>query len=141
MVTTVSAFQMAIEGTAARVIHVSGELTGAFRIGSNKTNIGVCGAILRGSVAISGSNNANVDGGASALAGERDGRERPGISSVQLEPFRREVVRGCVAHHHLAILKDQLCPEPIEGLRKHGVAARRSHEERALRQRKFRGGD
>jgi pectate lyase len=57
VVTTTAAFNTNAGGTAARVIHVSGNLSGNFTIGSNKTVIGVCGATLQGHVGISGSVN------------------------------------------------------------------------------------
>ena len=60
VVTSTSAFNTNASGTAARVIHVSGNLSGNFSIGSNKTIIGVCGATLQGHVGISASVNVIV---------------------------------------------------------------------------------
>jgi pectate lyase len=60
VVTSTSAFNAAAAGTAPAVIHVSGSLSGTFTIGSNKTVVGVCGAVLRGHVHISGSVNVIV---------------------------------------------------------------------------------
>jgi len=60
VVTTQAAFTSAIAGTAARVIHVTGNFTGNFGIGSNKTIIGVCGAELHGHIGISNASNVIV---------------------------------------------------------------------------------
>jgi pectate lyase len=60
VVTSTSALNAAAAGTAPAVIHVSGSLSGTFTIGSNKTVVGVCGAVLRGHVHISGSVNVIV---------------------------------------------------------------------------------
>jgi pectate lyase len=59
VVTTADELEAAIEGSAARVIHVKGSLTTSdrFVIGSNKTIVGICGAELRGAIAISGQQN------------------------------------------------------------------------------------
>jgi pectate lyase len=57
VVTSTADFNTQAAGTQARVIHVSGNLSGNFTIGSNKTVIGVCGATLQGSVRISTSVN------------------------------------------------------------------------------------
>ena len=57
VVTSTSAFNAAAGGTSPAVIHVSGSLSGNFSIGSNKTVVGVCGAVLQGHVGISGSVN------------------------------------------------------------------------------------
>jgi pectate lyase len=57
VVTSTTDFNTQAAGTATRVIHVSGNLSGTFTIGSNKTVIGVCGARLQGSVRISNSVN------------------------------------------------------------------------------------
>jgi pectate lyase len=57
VVTSTGDFNTQAGGTTARVIHVSGNLSGTFTIGSNKTVIGVCGATLQGSVRISNSVN------------------------------------------------------------------------------------
>ncbi len=47
----------AIEGTEARVIHVSGSITGSFGIGSNKSVIGICGAEIHGHIGVSNASN------------------------------------------------------------------------------------
>ncbi len=60
VVTTQAAFTSAIAGTTARVIHVNGNFTGNFGIGSNKTIIGVCGAELHGHIGISNASNVIV---------------------------------------------------------------------------------
>jgi pectate lyase len=57
VVTTQAAFTSAIGGTTARVIHVNGNFTGNFGIGSNKTIIGVCGAELHGHIGVSNASN------------------------------------------------------------------------------------
>jgi pectate lyase len=56
-VTTTATFNSNAGGAVARVIYVTGSLTGNFTIGSNKTIIGLCGAQLHGHVQISGSTN------------------------------------------------------------------------------------
>jgi pectate lyase len=60
VVTSIAQFNAAVGGTAPAVIHVSGSLSGNFSIGSNKTVIGVCGAVLQGHIGISGSVNVIV---------------------------------------------------------------------------------
>lgn len=57
LVTSTNDFNTQAGGTTARVIHVSGNLSGNFSIGSNKTVIGVCGATLRGHVSFSNVSN------------------------------------------------------------------------------------
>jgi pectate lyase len=59
-VTTTAAFNSAAAGTTARVLYVTGALTGVFTIGSNKTIVGLCGASLHGHVEMSGSVNVIV---------------------------------------------------------------------------------
>ena len=59
-VTTTAAFNASASGTAARVIYVTGSLTGTFTIGSNKTVVGLCGAQLHGHVEINKSVNVIV---------------------------------------------------------------------------------
>jgi pectate lyase len=56
--TTAAELTTLIAGTAARVIHVTGNLGGSFAVGSNKTIVGLCGATLQGHVGVS--NSANV---------------------------------------------------------------------------------
>ena len=56
-VTTLAAFNSAVAGTNAAVIWVKGSITGAMRVGSNKTIVGVCGAELHGHVEVNGSAN------------------------------------------------------------------------------------
>jgi len=56
-VTTAADLNSNAGGTAAKVIYVMGSLTGDFIIGSNKTIVGLCGAVLHGHVSISGSVN------------------------------------------------------------------------------------
>jgi pectate lyase len=57
VVTSTADFNTQAAGSTARVIHVSGNLSGTFTISSNKTVIGVCGATLRGGVRISNAVN------------------------------------------------------------------------------------
>jgi pectate lyase len=57
VVTSASQFTSAIAGTAAAVIHVNGNISGTFSIGSNKTIIGVCGATITGAINMDGSEN------------------------------------------------------------------------------------
>ena len=57
MVTTTAAFNTNAAGTAARVLYVTGSLTGNFTVGSNKTIVGLCGASLHGHVEMNGSTN------------------------------------------------------------------------------------
>jgi pectate lyase len=47
-------------GTTARVLYVTGALTGQFYVGSNKTIIGLCGASLHGHLEMNGSVNVIV---------------------------------------------------------------------------------
>jgi pectate lyase len=57
VVTTAADLMSAIGGTQAAVIHVNGNLSGSFPIGSNKTIVGVCGATLTGDIHLSRSTN------------------------------------------------------------------------------------
>ena len=57
VVTTLSAFNDAAAGTNAAVIWVQGSITGAMKVGSNKTIAGVCGGQLHGHLEVSGSTN------------------------------------------------------------------------------------
>ena len=57
VVTSTNDFNTQASGATARVIHVSGNLSGNFSIGSNKTVIGVCGATLQGHVSFSNVSN------------------------------------------------------------------------------------
>jgi pectate lyase len=57
MVTTTAAFNTNASGTAARVLYVTGSLTGNFTVGSNKTIVGLCGASLHGHIEMNGSVN------------------------------------------------------------------------------------
>ena len=59
-VTTTAAFNNNAGGTAARVLYVTGSLTGTFYVGSNKTIVGLCGASLHGHVEMNGSVNVIV---------------------------------------------------------------------------------
>jgi pectate lyase len=56
-VSTTAAFNTAAGGTVARVIYVTGSLSGNFTVGSNKTIVGLCGALLQGHVQMTGSAN------------------------------------------------------------------------------------
>jgi pectate lyase len=60
VVTSATAFQNAVSGTTARVIEVSGTITGNFKIGSNKTIYGRTGAKLKGSLVIENATNVIV---------------------------------------------------------------------------------
>ncbi|HEX6276881.1 MAG TPA: hypothetical protein VFZ53_27765 [Polyangiaceae bacterium] len=57
VVASTTDFNGQASGSTARVIHVNGNLSGNFSIGSNKTIIGVCGATLRGHVSFSNVSN------------------------------------------------------------------------------------
>ncbi len=57
MVTTTAVFNTNAAGTAARVLYVTGSLSGNFTVGSNKTIVGLCGASLHGHVEMNGSTN------------------------------------------------------------------------------------
>ena len=57
VVTTLSEFNDAAAGTNAAVIWVQGSITGAMKVGSNKTIAGVCGGQLHGHLEVSGSTN------------------------------------------------------------------------------------
>ena len=56
-ITTAAALTAGVGGTAARVLYVSGTVTGNFDIGSNKTIVGLCGAQIHGHIGVSGSAN------------------------------------------------------------------------------------
>jgi pectate lyase len=58
MANSAASFNSLIGGTAARVIYVTGNFSGSFGIGSNKTIVGLCGATIQGHLEVS--NNANV---------------------------------------------------------------------------------
>jgi pectate lyase len=57
MVTTAAAFNTNAGGTVARVLYVTGSLTGNFTVGSNKTIVGLCGASIHGHIEMNGSTN------------------------------------------------------------------------------------
>jgi pectate lyase len=59
-VTTTVDFNIMAGDATPRVIHVLGSLTGTFTIGSHKTIIGICGAVLQGEVRLPGSVNVIV---------------------------------------------------------------------------------
>jgi pectate lyase len=59
-VTTLAELNDNARGTAPRVIHVSGSISGRIVIGSNKTIVGLAGASLRGTLGLSGSVNVIV---------------------------------------------------------------------------------
>jgi pectate lyase len=46
-----------VGGDSPRVIHIDGNISGSFSIGSNKTLIGICGAQIRGHIGIGGQSN------------------------------------------------------------------------------------
>ncbi len=56
-VTSASAFTSAVSGTSAKVIQVSGSISGTFNIGSNKTIIGLSGAKITGNLTFNGASN------------------------------------------------------------------------------------
>jgi pectate lyase len=58
VVTSASQLTTALAGTGSTLIHVSGKIAGDFRVGSNKTILGLCGAEVDGSLDLS--NAANV---------------------------------------------------------------------------------
>jgi pectate lyase len=58
--TTAATLTSLLAGNTARVIYVSGSITGAFNIGSNKTVVGLCGATIHGHMETSGSTNVIV---------------------------------------------------------------------------------
>lgn len=60
VVTSANELTQALMGNGAAVIHVSGNLSGSFSFGSNKTVIGVCGAEIHGHLHISGQSNVIV---------------------------------------------------------------------------------
>ncbi len=57
VVKTLTELNAAAAGTAAKVVHVSGEIVGKIAIGSNKTIVGLTGAKLRGTIVLNGSAN------------------------------------------------------------------------------------
>jgi pectate lyase len=57
VVTNADDLGAAIQGSEAKVIHVSGSITGSFGIGSNKSVIGICGAEIRGHIGVSNASN------------------------------------------------------------------------------------
>ena len=60
VVTSASQLTSALAGTASTLIHVSGKLTGDFRVGSNKTILGLCGAEVDGSLDLTNAVNVIV---------------------------------------------------------------------------------
>ena len=60
VVTTLAALQSAASGTAARVIRISGSISGTVAVGSNKTIIGEAGAVFTGSLSLENSVNVIV---------------------------------------------------------------------------------
>jgi len=56
-VSSASAFSSAVSGSSAAVIHVSGSFSGTFKIGSNKTIVGLSGAKITGNLTFDGSSN------------------------------------------------------------------------------------
>jgi pectate lyase len=56
-VSSASAFSAAVSGSSAAVIHVSGSFSGSFKIGSNKTIVGMSGAKITGNLTFDGSSN------------------------------------------------------------------------------------
>ena len=56
-VSSASAFSSAVSGSSAAVIHVSGSLSGTFKVGSNKTIVGMSGAKITGNLTFDGSFN------------------------------------------------------------------------------------
>jgi pectate lyase len=57
---TEASFMTGVAGTAPRVIYVTGQLSGSFGIGSNKTIVGLCGAQIHGHLELSRSINVIV---------------------------------------------------------------------------------
>jgi pectate lyase len=57
VVSSLDAFNDSAGGDSARVLHVSGEISGQLKVGSNKTIVGLPGAKLHGSLALNGSVN------------------------------------------------------------------------------------
>jgi pectate lyase len=60
MVSSASAFTSAASGTGAAVIYLSGTISGTFKVGSNKTIWGLCGAEVDGSLNLGNSKNVIV---------------------------------------------------------------------------------
>ena len=60
VVTTAAELTRSASGSAARVIHVKGSISGSFSVGSNKTIAGVCGAEIHGHLSISNQSNVIV---------------------------------------------------------------------------------
>jgi pectate lyase len=56
-VSSASAFSSAVSGSTAAVVHVSGSFSGTFKIGSNKTIVGMSGAKITGNLTFDGSSN------------------------------------------------------------------------------------
>jgi len=56
-VSSASAFSSAVSGSSAAVIHVSGSFSGSFKIGSNKTIVGLSGAKITGNLTFDGTSN------------------------------------------------------------------------------------
>jgi pectate lyase len=56
-VSSASAFSSAVSGSSAAVIHVSGSFSGSFKIGSNKTIVGMSGAKITGNLTFDGTSN------------------------------------------------------------------------------------
>ncbi len=56
-VSSASAFSSAVSGSSAAVIHVSGSFSGTFKIGSNKTIVGMSGAKITGNLTFDGTSN------------------------------------------------------------------------------------
>jgi pectate lyase len=56
-VSSASAFSSAVSGSSAAVIHVSGSFSGTFKVGSNKTIVGLAGAKITGNLTFDGSSN------------------------------------------------------------------------------------
>ena len=56
-VSSASAFSSAVSGSSAAVIHVAGSFSGTFKIGSNKTIIGLSGAKITGNLTFDGTSN------------------------------------------------------------------------------------
>jgi pectate lyase len=56
-VTTAAELEAQVNNDDPRVVQISGEIEGVFHVGSNKTIVGLAGAVLRGSVQFTGANN------------------------------------------------------------------------------------
>jgi pectate lyase len=59
-VTTLATFNARAGGTAPAIVQVMGTISGNMRVGSNKTIVGLCGAVLQGHLELSGSSNVIV---------------------------------------------------------------------------------